>query len=155
MFQEDDEHALIGSDVWVISANNSKSEDGLRSCPQPRRKNKHSFLRDPSPLAKRFRDASPFGRKKFWNSTRRSVEPVLIYTEPPFSYDHTSSPADSISRLFRRFRGGGGGNEYADLNDYAVCDEYGEEAFEMRETEPKMTTMKKNEQKEGVRGELG
>uniref|UniRef100_A0A1I7TT06 Guanylate cyclase n=1 Tax=Caenorhabditis tropicalis TaxID=1561998 RepID=A0A1I7TT06_9PELO len=86
-----------------------------------KKKNKHSFLRDPSPLAKRIRDASPFGKKKpFWNSNK--------------SNEHTSSPADSISRLFRRFRGGTGGNEYADLNHYCDDEEdLGDEVYEMQE----------------------
>lgn len=108
IFQEDDEHALIDDESVLSNGVTTKIEDGLRSCPQPRRKNKHSFLRDPSPLAKRIREASPFGKKKpFWNSNR--------------SNEHTSSPADSISRLFRRFRGGTNGNDYADLNHY--CDD--------------------------------
>lgn len=121
IFQEDDEHALIDNDSFLTSNGNSKSEDGLRSCPQPRRKNKHSFLRDPSPLAKRIRDASPFGKKKpFWNSNK--------------SAEHTSSPADSISRLFRRFRGGNGGNDYADLNHYCDDEEdLGDGVYEMQE----------------------
>ncbi|CAO4365911.1 unnamed protein product [Caenorhabditis nigoni] len=117
IYQEDDEHALI-DDESVFSNGVSKSENGLRSCPQPRRKNKHSFLRDPSPLAQRIREASPFGKKKpFWNSKN--------------SNEHTSSPAESISRLFRRLRSGTNGNEYSDLNHYCDDEDLGE--YEMQE----------------------
>ncbi|CAI2325336.1 unnamed protein product [Caenorhabditis sp. 36 PRJEB53466] len=140
VFQEDDEKALIGNDTSFFLGGNapsSRSEDGLlRSCPQPRRKNKHSFLRDPSPLTKRFRDASPFGKKKpFWNNTKNGDH-------------HTSSPADSISRLFRRFRGVTAGNEYEDLNNYTA--EYGEEAYELREPSQKMMMMKMQMQNEEI-----
>ncbi|CAI5441250.1 unnamed protein product [Caenorhabditis angaria] len=94
----DDEKSLIG----IEHRNNS---DILRSCPQHRRKNKRSFLRDPSPLARRFREASPFGRKSFWNSSQNNNSP---------------SRGDSITRLIRKWRGG---NEYEDLNEY--CEENG------------------------------
>ncbi|KAF1766037.1 hypothetical protein GCK72_005992 [Caenorhabditis remanei] len=134
IFQEDDEHALIDNDSFLTTSNSDpKKEDGLRSCPQPRRKNKHLFLRDPSPLAKRIRDASPFGKKKpFWNSNK--------------SNEHTSSPADSISRLFRRFRSGGNGNEYADLNHYDEED-LGSGVYEMEE----ITGAQKHEFTNGTR----
>ncbi|EGT31952.1 hypothetical protein CAEBREN_28904 [Caenorhabditis brenneri] len=138
VFQEDDEHALIDNDSFLTSNGNSKSEDGLRSCPQPRRKNKHSFLRDPSPLAKRIRDASPFGKKKpFWNSNKRFSRKYIIRKSSPCffsSAEHTSSPADSISRLFRRIRGGNSGNDYADLNHYCDDEEdLGDGVYEMQE----------------------
>uniref|UniRef100_A0A8R1DL58 Guanylate cyclase n=2 Tax=Caenorhabditis japonica TaxID=281687 RepID=A0A8R1DL58_CAEJA len=121
VFQESDELALIGDDMFFLtSGTSSKSEGGLRSCPQPRRKKQHLFMRDPSPLTKRLKDASSFGKtkKNFWNSNKSNDH-------------HTNSPADSLSRLFRRFRGAAS-NEYADLNDYT--DDYGEEAYELKET---------------------
>ncbi|CAB3405369.1 unnamed protein product [Caenorhabditis bovis] len=109
--QVDDEKALIGGALKSKYFGGSMNLNGMRSCPQARRKDKKSFLRDPSPLTRRFREASPFSRKPFWSSK-------------------SDNRGDSITRIFRKWTTGRSGSEYEDLNNYELCEEDG---FEMCE----------------------
>lgn len=91
--EEDDSAALIGDPEEFFEGH----AQSVKSTPKGRR----PFLRETT-LAKRIRDASPFGNgKKFW-STGQPREP--------------RSRGESLTRMWRRIRDGRG-SEYEDLQD--------------------------------------